>query len=131
MRRVIIFAVLGLVLPVSALADGIDVQNRWGMASVTLTGITSTESQMYSYNGVSVPKGKGLGYVYFKTGAFSGTSFTQNGTFSATGSVFDIYSNGYFGGTQGDAFLGGFCRPDRLDGDERSGQRAYDVHSDR
>jgi len=112
MRRVVILAILALALPVAAMADAINVMNRWGMATVSLSGITSTQSQMYGYNGVSVPTGKGLGYVYFKTGAFSGTSLKQDGTFSATGSVFDIYSNGYFGGPKkGMVFSGAFVGP--------------------
>ena len=112
MRRVVILAILALVLPVAAFADGIDVQNRWGSATVSLAGITSTQSQMNSYNGISMPKGSGLGYVYFKTGAFSGSNLSQSGTFSASGSVFDIYSNGSHGlGKKGMIFSGAFVGP--------------------
>jgi hypothetical protein len=114
MRRVVVLlAVLALFLPVAAFADGIDIEilNHWGEASVTLGGITSTESAIYSYNGISVP-GKDLGYVYFKTGAFSGTSLSQSGTFSSTGSVFDIYSYGRFGAPKkGMIFTGAFVGP--------------------
>jgi len=112
MRRVVILALLALALPVAAMADGIDVQNRWGTATVLLSGITSTQSQMNSYNGISMPKGAGLGYVYFKTGAFSGSNLSQSGTFSATGSVFDIYSNGRGGfAKKGMIFSGAFVGP--------------------
>jgi len=112
MRRVLLLALLALALPVAALADAITVQNEWGMANVTLLGITSTQSRIGSYNGIFAPKGSGLGYVYFKTGAFSGSSVFQDGTFSAKGSVFDIYSNGYFHGPhKGMIFSGAFVGP--------------------
>jgi hypothetical protein len=111
MRRVIVLALLALALPVSALASGIDVTNEFGTATVTLSGITSTQSRMNSYNGILAPGKSSLGYVYFKTGAFSGASLNQDGTFSSTGSVFDIYSTGKHGTPKGMIFAGAFVGP--------------------
>jgi hypothetical protein len=111
MRRVVILAILALALPVCALADTISILNRGGIADVTLGGITVNETAVYSINGLSVP-GKNLGYVYFKTGAFTGPSLSQSGTFSSVGSVFDIYSYGLYGAPKkGLIFAGAFVGP--------------------
>jgi len=112
MRRVAIFVLLALALPLSAWADNIDITNKYGSISVSLAGITSTHSQLKSFGGISAPFGHALGYIDFGTGAFSGTSLTQDGTFSATGSYFDIVSAGKTGGLpKGDLFTGSFVGP--------------------
>jgi PEP-CTERM motif len=90
MRRVVILALLALALPLAAWADTIDVTNKYGSINISLNGIVSTHSQMRSFNGsFASPRGS-LGYVSFGTGAFSGSSLASDGTFSATGSWFDI-----------------------------------------
>lgn len=90
MRRVVILALLALALPLAAWADTIDVTNKYGSIAISMNGISSTHSQMRSYNGTFAPRSGSLGYVSFGTGAFSGSSLASDGTFSAKGSWFDI-----------------------------------------
>jgi len=92
MRRVVVLALLAFALPIAAWADTIDITNKFGEISVSMGGIVSTHSEMRSYNGINAPRSSSLGYVSFGTGAFSGSSLASNGTFSATGSWFDIVS---------------------------------------
>ncbi|HUB03307.1 MAG TPA: PEP-CTERM sorting domain-containing protein [Terriglobales bacterium] len=111
MRRVAVFALLALVLPLAARADSIDITNKYGTISVSLAGITSSHSQLKSFNGISAPSGA-LGYVSFGTGAFNGTNLNQSGTFSSTGSFFDIVSAGKsYGLPKGNLFTGSFVGP--------------------
>ena len=63
---------------------------------------------MKTYNGLNAGPGHSLGYVSFGTGAFSGTSLASSGTFSSTGSWFDIVRGGKNGGT---IFSGSFVGP--------------------
>jgi PEP-CTERM motif len=111
MRRVVVLALLALALPFSAWADGIDLMNKYGSISVSLSGITSRESELKGFNGILAPSGHALGYVNFGTGAFSGTSLNQSGTFSSTGSYFDISSAGKYGLPKGNLFTGSFVGP--------------------
>ena len=108
MRRVGILALLALALPLAAWADTIDITNKYGSIAISTNGITSTHSQMRSYNGTFAPKSGSLGYVSFGTGAFSGSSLLSDGTFSAKGSWFDIVRGGKNGGT---IFSGAFVGP--------------------
>jgi len=112
MRRVVILALLALVLPLAAWADGIDITNQYGSITVSLSGITSKASQLKSFGSIAAPAGHALGYVNFGTGAFSGTNLDQSGTFSSTGSFFDIVSAGKFGSLpKGNLFTGSFVGP--------------------
>jgi hypothetical protein len=112
MRRVVVLALLAMALPLAAWADGIDITNQYGSINVSLSGITSTNSELKAFGGISAPSGHALGYVNFGTGAFSGTSLTQSGTFSSTGSWFDIVSAGKSAGLpKGNLFTGAFVGP--------------------
>jgi PEP-CTERM motif len=111
MRRVVVLALIALALPIAAWADGIDITNHFGNISVSTSGIVSTYSQMNAFNGIVAPSPHALGYVYFGTGAFSGASLKGNGTFSATGSWFDIMGNGNYGSPKGMIFSGAFVGP--------------------
>ncbi len=90
MKRVAFLAFLALALPLAAWADTIDITNKFGSIDISLNGIVSTHSEMRSYNGTVAAQHGSLGYVSFGTGAFSGSSLASDGTFSATGSWFDI-----------------------------------------
>jgi len=114
MRRVVILALLALVLPLSAWADGIDVTNEYGSISVSLEGISSRGSQLKSFGGIFAPSHHALGYVSFGTGAFSGTSLLQSGTFAGGQgtSWFDIASAAKYGSLpKGNLFTGWFVGP--------------------
>lgn len=111
MRRVVVLAVLALALPIAAWANGIDITNQYGSISVTNSGITSVGSELWSFNGITAPKGNDLGSVTFKTGALLTGSIMSGGTFSATGSSFDILGRGNFGQPKGTIFSGSFVGP--------------------
>jgi hypothetical protein len=83
-----------LLLPIAAWADVIDLTNQSGTITYTDAGVVSTGSQLVSFAGITAPKGSALGSVSFTTGAFTGSSLWQNGTFSSTGSTFDIVGQG-------------------------------------
>jgi len=112
MRRVILLALLALALPLAAWADSYNIVNEFGSVSVSLSGISSRASELKTFGSISAPSGHALGYVNFGTGAFSGTNLDQNGTFSSTGSYFDIVSAGKRGGLpKGNLFTGSFVGP--------------------
>jgi hypothetical protein len=112
MKRVVILALLALAMPLAAWADGIDITNQYGSISVSLSGITSRASQLKAFGGILAPSGHALGYLNFGTGAFSGTNLDQDGTFSSTGSWFDIVSAGKYGNLpKGNLFTGSFVGP--------------------
>jgi hypothetical protein len=91
MRRGVVLALLALALPLAAWANTIDFTNEFGSINISMTnGITSTYSPISSYNGTLAPRRGAQGWVSFGTGAFSGSSLASNGTFSATGSWFDV-----------------------------------------
>ena len=121
MRRVVVLALLALALPIAAWADTIDITNRYGSVSLSSAGI-SANSQMGSYNNILVSKGHALGYVNFGTGAFSGSSLKGNGTFSSAGSWFDITGRGQVWRAERHHLLRRFCRSNRLDTDQPSGE---------
>ena len=93
MRRVVVLALLALALPMAAWADEITFTNQFGTVSATDSGIISKGSQLTSYNGIQAPKGHALGTVSYATGALLTGSIATGGTFSATGSSFDIVGN--------------------------------------
>jgi len=111
MRRVVILALLALALPIAAWADGIDITNQFGSLSVSSAGITSTGSQLESFNGIVAPKGHSLGSVSFTTGAMTGGSLDSTATFSATGSSFTVIGKGNYGQPKGTIFSGSFVGP--------------------
>lgn len=111
MRRVVVLALLALALPIAAWADGIDLTNQFGSISVSTAGITSTQSQLTSFNGIVAPKGHSLGSVSFSTGALVSGSIAAGGVFSATGSSFTVLGKGNYGEPKGTIFSGSFVGP--------------------
>jgi hypothetical protein len=99
MRRVVVLAILALALPMAAWADGITIINEFGSISITSGGIgsstiTSRESELVQYGNVVAAKGQSLGYVNYSTGVLLSGSVATGGTFSATGSSFDVIGIG-------------------------------------
>ena len=78
----------------AAWADGIDLTNQFGSISVSNAGITSVQSQLKSFNGITNPSGHSIGSVSFSTGALISGSLAAGGTFSATGSSFLVIGKG-------------------------------------
>ena len=112
MRRVVVLALLALALPIAAWADGIDLTNRYGSISISLAGITSTQSQLKSFGGITATPGHSLGSVSFSTGALTSGSIAGGGTFSATGSSFVVIGVGNWAqGHHTTIFTGSFVGP--------------------
>ncbi|MGA7292501.1 MAG: PEP-CTERM sorting domain-containing protein [Terriglobales bacterium] len=111
MRRVVVLALLALALPMAAWADGITLTNQYGSLSIGTSGITSTQSELMSFNGIVAPPGHSLGYVNYSTGALISGSIAAGGTFSATGSSFVVIGKGGYGQPKGTIFSGSFVGP--------------------
>jgi hypothetical protein len=112
MRRVVVLALLALALPIAAWADGIDLTNQYGSISVSNAGITSTLSELKSFNGVTAAPGHSLGSVSFSTGALTSGSIRWGGTFDATGSTFVVTGVGNWAhGHHETIFSGSFVGP--------------------
>jgi hypothetical protein len=111
MRRVIVLALLSLALPIAAWADAINLTNEFGSISISTSGITSTQSQLKTFNGITAPGGHALGSVSFSTGALLTGSLAAGGTFSATGSTFVVKGSGMYGEPKGVIFSGTFVGP--------------------
>jgi hypothetical protein len=111
MRRVVVLAFLALALPIAAWADTIDLNNQYGSVSISIAGITSTQSQLKSFNGITAPPGHALGSVSFTTGALTSGSLRWGGTFDATGSTFVVIGKGNYGQPKGTIFSGSFVGP--------------------
>lgn len=112
MRRVVvILALLALALPIAAWADTINLSNEFGSISVSTSGISSTNSELKSFNSLTAGAGHSLGYVNFTTGALSGGTIAGGGTFSDVGSSFTIFGKGSSGIPKGLIFSGAFTSP--------------------
>jgi hypothetical protein len=111
MRRVVVLALLALVLPMAAFADGIDLTNKFGTISISNAGITSKGSELTSFNGVVAPAGHSLGSVSYSTGALLTGSIAAGGTFSDVGSSFLVIGKGNYGEPKGTIFSGAFVGP--------------------
>jgi hypothetical protein len=94
MRRVVVLALLALVLPIAAWAGTIDLTNQFGAISISAAGITSTQSQLKSFNGTTALPNHSLGSVSFSTGALTSGTIAGGGIFSSTGSTFDVFGVG-------------------------------------
>jgi hypothetical protein len=97
MRRVVVLALLALALalalPMAAWAD-IILTNQNGTVSVSVAGISSTGSQLHSFNNIVAAPGHSLGTVSFKTGAMTSGSLAGGGIFSSAGSTFNVVGKG-------------------------------------
>jgi hypothetical protein len=95
MRRIaVVIGLWALLVPMAAWASGIDLTNQFGTVTFTNAGLVSNGSELMSFGGITAPAGHDLGSVSFSTGAFSGASIWSGGTFSATGSSFDVIGIG-------------------------------------
>ena len=100
MRRVLVLALLSLVLPIATWADIITFGNQYGSISVLTTGITSTGSQLLSWDGFKANPNNALGTVSFVTGALLTGTLRYGGTFAggtttaADGTSFDVMGIG-------------------------------------
>jgi hypothetical protein len=111
MRRVVVLAFIAMVLPITVWADGIDLTNHFGSITITTAGITSTGSQLLSFDGMVAPKGGSLGSVKFTTGALISGTISGGGTFSSTGSTFVVVGKLGPGLGKGTIFTGSFVGP--------------------
>jgi hypothetical protein len=109
MKRILfVLALLALVLPIAASADGINLTNQFGTVTITASGIVSKGSELVSFNGIQAPKNHSLGSVSFATGALSSGSVWTGGTFSDVGSSFIVIGVGKWGEPKGMIFDGAF-----------------------
>jgi hypothetical protein len=94
MRRVVVLAILALALPIAAWAD-IIVTNQFGSISISVAGVTSTQSQLKSWGAINAPAGHSLGLVSFSTGALISGSIAAGGQFAGgAGSSFNVFGVG-------------------------------------
>jgi len=106
MRRVVgLVALLALALPMAAWAGSISIVNQrgsiaisdpnGGLGTIGTSTITSKGSQLMNFDGVSAPSNTTtLGYLSFATGTLATGTVSGGGTFSATGSSFDVIGVG-------------------------------------
>jgi PEP-CTERM motif len=111
MKAALILIALALALPLTAFADGISLTNQFGSIAISNAGITSTQSELRSFNGIVATKGHSLGSVSFSTGALISGSISAGGTFSSVGSTFVVTGNGNQGVPKGAIFTGAFTGP--------------------
>ena len=111
MKAALILIVLVLALPHAAFADGINLTNRFGSIAISNAGITSTQSELMSFNGIVAAKGHSLGSVTFSTGALISGSISAGGTFSSVGSTLVVTGNGSQGVPKGAIFNDAFTGP--------------------
>jgi hypothetical protein len=111
MKAAFLLIVLALALPLTAFADGILLTNQNGSIAISNAGISSTGSQLRSFNGIVAPPGHSLGSVSFSTGALISGSLAAGGTFSSTGSSFVVIGKGNYGQPKGTIFSGSFVGP--------------------
>ena len=81
MRRVVFLTLLALALPIAAWANGIDLTNQYGSISISNAGITSVQSQLKSFNGITALAGHSLGSVSFSTGALTSGCADRRSTY--------------------------------------------------
>lgn len=109
MKAALFLIVLALA-PLTAFADGITLTNRFGSIAISNAGITSIQSQLTSFNGITAAPGHSLGSVSFSTGALISGSISAGGTFSSVGSKFVVTGNAK-GVPTGTLFTGTFTGP--------------------
>jgi len=94
MRRVVVLAFLALALTLSTSAWADTFTNEFGSVSASNAGISTVGSELKTWGAVSAAPGHSLGTVTFSTGALTSGSLFTGGTFSSTGSVFDVVGKG-------------------------------------
>jgi hypothetical protein len=110
MKAALLLVVLALASPLTAFADGIVITNQLGTIAISNAGITSIGSQLTSFNGIKALPGHSLGSVSFSTGALTSGSIAAGGTFSSSGSTFNVTGSGK-GLPHGAIFTGSFTGP--------------------
>ena len=110
MKATLLLIVFALALPLTAFADGITLTNRFGTIAISNAGITSTQSELMSFNGIAASHGHSLGAVTFSTGALISGSLAAGGTFSSVGSTFVVTGKAN-GVPRGAIFTGAFTGP--------------------
>jgi hypothetical protein len=103
MRRVLLFVILALALPVLAFADSVDVANSGGNITGTTT-LSLSSSVIIKYGSIT---GANLGSVSFTTGTFATGNAANGGTFSP-GGTFTVMGSGTNGVPSGVIFTGTF-----------------------
>ncbi len=111
MRRVVVLAVLAVLLPMLAWANGINIVNRNGTIVISNAGLQSIGSNLIQFNNIKAGPGHSLGRVDFATGALSSGTIWTGGTFSDVGSSFVVTGNGNGGVPKGPIFTGAFVGP--------------------
>jgi hypothetical protein len=109
MKTTLLLIILAITVSGTAFAGEIDLTNEYGSLSISNAGIVSTQSQLKSFGGITAASGA-LGYVNYSTGALTSGSIAAGGTFSATGSTFDVIGVGK-GVPHGTIFNGTFVGP--------------------
>jgi hypothetical protein len=106
MRRVVVLALLALALPIAASAGTIDITNEFGgitisdmsgtggLGTIGSTIISSFQSELTTFDGVTAISPHSLGYLSYATGVLTSGSISGGGTFSGTGSKFDVWGVG-------------------------------------
>ncbi len=107
-KLIFCLALLALLAPIAARADGISLTNEFGTVTILSSGITTRGSELMSFNGVQAPKNHSLGTVAFSTGAIVTGDIWNGGTFSSVGSSFLITGRGMYGEPRGVIFDGAF-----------------------
>jgi len=104
MRRVVLFILLALALPVLASADSIDIANSGGTITGGASGLSLSGSTIIKYGSIVAAD---LGTLSFSTGAFL-TGDAQAGGTLAPGGTFTITGSGTNGVPSGTIFSGTF-----------------------
>ncbi|MFY9660477.1 MAG: PEP-CTERM sorting domain-containing protein [Terriglobales bacterium] len=137
MRRVVmVLALLALALPMAAWADTITFDNQFGTVSMSNAGISSKGLELLEVAflpGTTITAGPGhaLGSISYSTGALLTGSLATGGTFSSTGSTFDITGMGTWAkeltGSKGPVslFAGSFEGTIDWTFDGKSGQKSF------
>ena len=112
MRRVLLFALLALALPMAAFGSSVDFTNSGGTLSGSSAGLSLTGSTLIAVNGLGgmgVVTGD-LGSITFATAGLTSGNLQMGATFDAGGS-FMITGNGTNGIPNGTIFNGSFTGP--------------------
>jgi hypothetical protein len=113
MKKMLLFAVLALALPMAVFASSsVDYTNSGGILSGSSSGLALSGSVLISVDGLGggLITGNDLGSVNFSTGGLTSGSLQMGGTFDA-GGWFTITGNGTNGVPNGTLFSGTFSGP--------------------